>query len=273
MTADRHSGVMTVSTSLPPTLAAVLRGDRSRRPLSDRQVAMGLRADLEDRLFELPRKGSPTSSVLVHTGDVRGSVSGVESLASTIGRLRGALIGQLLRLLVAGHTVDDPFTDALAAWRAATVASPLMELLNQLDAQDRARLATDVTAHAVTLSGRLGTIHPGWRPRTSVAAIQRIGGGFVTLKDRFDLVVGSPNTRQASLVLLDVTTSPLNPQFERVMRYHALVQTLLANVAPLRVVIFSSATNELWSAEVDDELLRRALDELSEVIAKKLESP
>ncbi len=105
-----------------------------------------------------------------------------------------------------------------------------------------------------------------WLPRTSLRAHQRLAGGNVVLRDVIDLMVGSTASEEASVALLDVTTSPLSEGAERVMRYHALVQTLRTSTVPLRTSIFSSATGELWSLDVDEELLQRSvLDVLDSV--------
>jgi hypothetical protein len=68
------------------------------------------------------------------------------------------------------------------------------------------------------------------------------------------------------VVLLDVTTSALDEGAERVMRYHALVQTLRTSIVPLRTSMFSTATGELWSSDVDDEMLTRSLGEVLDLI-------
>jgi hypothetical protein len=46
------------------------------------------------------------------------------------------------------------------------------------------------------------------------------------------------------------------------MRYHALVQTLRSGVVPLRTSAFSTATGELWTLDVDGELLTRSAGEV-----------
>jgi hypothetical protein len=63
-----------------------------------------------------------------------------------------------------------------------------------------------------------------------------------------------------------VTTSALDEGAERVMRYHALVQTLRTSIVPLRTSMFSTATGELWSSDVDDEMLTRSLGEVLDLI-------
>ena len=81
----------------------------------------------------------------------------------------------------------------------------------------------------------------------------------MVLRDVVDLMVGTTTGDVASVALLDVTTSPLGEGGERVMRYHALVQTLRTSTVPLRTSMFSTATGELWSLDVNDELLQRSV--------------
>ena len=80
-------------------------------------------------------------------------------------------------------------------------------------------------------------------------------------------MVGSTVSELASVALFDVTTSPLDAGAERTMRYHALLQTLKTSVVPLRTSIFSSATSELWTSDVDYELLSRSVDEVLAVLS------
>jgi hypothetical protein len=88
----------------------------------------------------------------------------------------------------------------------------------------------------------------------------------VVLRDVVDLMVGTTRSERASVALLDVTTSTLGVGEERAMRYHALVQTLRTGVVPLRTSAFSTATGELWSSDVDDDLLNRSLSDVLDVI-------
>jgi len=249
-----------------PTLTDILRGDRRRRPVADRRIAAGLRAELEDGIFELSREMPRSAELNVRPGDLRTHAG---DATTTHPRLRGALVHELLRLGVSGHRVDDHFAEALAAWKSEH-DDPAA--LDRLDADELARLATEVTAHGVTLERRLDVINPLWRPRTSVAIVQRLGGGCVVARDRIDLVVGTIDSPTASVALFDLTTSPLNSEHERVLRYHALMETLRSQIAPLRVATMSTATGDVWSLDVDRTMLRRAMCELAETIAVKWRS-
>jgi hypothetical protein len=250
-----------------PGIGDVLRGDRRRRPPADRRIAGGLRAELDDAIYELARRHPRTDALTIRPGDVRGVAAGDPS---PYPRLRGALVHELLRLGVAGLRTTDHFADAVAAWRSEHGDAAA---LAHLDADELARLASEVTAHGVTLERRLGEIAPSWRPRTNVAAIQRLAGGAVIARDLIDLVVGTHNADAASIALFDLTTGALSTEHERVLRYHALIETLRSQVAPLRVATLSSLTGDVWSIDVDRGLLRRALDELIATISARWSQP
>ncbi len=230
-----------------PSIAEVLRGDRATRPLADRASAASLRRSLEEELAPTAKSAKPVvvtpRSHKTHSANV-----------SAHARLRGTLIDQLVALHVAGHRVDDAFEDAAEAW-VADAHGELRDAFVNLDPEERAQLATDVVAHGVVLARRLGFLQYGWRPRTSVTAVQQLLSGAVTVRDRFDVVVGSINTVHASVALLDVTTSLLDDETARTLAFHAVVQTLVAGVVPLRVVGFSTASGEVLAHEVDTDFL------------------
>jgi hypothetical protein len=244
----------------------VLRGERDARPIANTTAASGLRAELEDGIFSLlgaTRRDSPLTirASSLHSGTFIEDLTG-----SRLAQVRGLLVTQALRLLSVGLEIDHAFDDALAAWRADVGSNDLTRYVDQLESDELARLATDVTAHCVTLKRSLGPLSSRWLPRTSLRAYQRLAGGDVLLRDVIDLMVGTTTSDQASVALLDVTTSPLGEGAERVLRYHALVQTLRTSTVPLRTSMFSTATGELWSVDVDDELLRRAVGDVLEAL-------
>ena len=109
----------------------------------------------------------------------------------------------------AGVEIDDVCAELLVAWRAEVGHSALTQLVDRLDADELARLSTDLTAHWVTLKRSLGPLSTRWLPRTSLRAYQRLAGGNVVLRDVIDLMVGTTSGDVASVALLDVTTSPL----------------------------------------------------------------
>ncbi|MFI5035543.1 MAG: hypothetical protein ACHQFZ_05000 [Acidimicrobiales bacterium] len=243
----------------PPSVLDALRGDRAARPPLDTAAAARRRAELELGVAEVLGETTPDLPFVITATALGPGAGAVDLLASARGRLRGALVSVLLRLHVVGTAVTSPFDDALAAWCAEGPSPELLARCEALDAEERARLATDVTAHYVTLTRAIGEVPPGWNARTAQRASLRLGGGRVLLRDTVDLVIGSTRTGVASVVLLDVTTAPLGEGAERALRFHALVETLRSSAVPLRSAVLSSATGELWLREVDDELLARAV--------------
>jgi hypothetical protein len=232
-------------------------------------AAAGLRALLEDSLYELLGPDLLERPIIVRASSFRESTPPTEENRSSLARVRGALITQLVRLYSVGLDVDDLFSESLLAWRAEVGTNDDTAYIDQLEADERARLATDVIAHGVTLKRSLGPLSTRWLPRTSLRATQRLAGGNVVLRDVVDLMVGTTTTEEASIALLDVTTSPLGEAHEVVMRFHALVQTLRAGVVPLRTATFSTATGELWSIDVDNELLMRSVGDVIAVVERQ----
>jgi len=249
-----------------PSIVDVLRGDRTKRPPVDTASAAGLRARLEDGIHDIIGPDLLASPLVVRPSSMRQIAHASDLSDSTLGLIRGALVTQLLRLRLVGIVIENPFDDAVAAWRADTGAGALLASFDQLDADDRARLATDVTAHDVTLSRSFAELPLHWMARSCVRASQRLAGGHVVLRDVIDLSIGMTGSDVAAVVLVDVTTSPLGEGAERTLRYHALVETLRTSVVPLRSAAFSSATGELWSRDVDPALLTRSADEVLDVI-------
>jgi hypothetical protein len=251
----------------PVNVMDVLRGERATRPLANATAAAGLRAILEDGIFELLGARLLDQPLTVRASSLRSGPETYDLSLSTLAQVRGILINQALRLMSVGLDVDNAFDEALLAWRGDVGSTDVTRYVDQLDDDERARLATDVAAHCVTLRRSLGPLSNRWLPRTALRAHQRLAGGNVVLRDVIDLMVGTTTSAVASVALLDVTTSPLGEGAERVMRYHALVQTLRTSIAPLRTSIFSTATGELWSIDVDDELLTRSVTDVLGVIS------
>ncbi len=257
----------TVLDSSPQSVVDALRGDRSRRPRKDVTSGSGLRATLNDGIYDIIGARQLTTPVVVRASSLFHHPNTMELSMSSHGRLRGVLISQVLRLMSVGIAIDHVFDDAVAAWRSEVGSNQLLDQLDQLDHDERARLATDLSAHFVALSRALGSIPAGWLPRSGVRASQRLAGGSVMLRDVVDLMIGTTASDDTSVALFDVTTSPLGEGAERSMRFHALVQTLRTSTVPLRTCAFSTATGELWIRDVDYELLSRSVDEVLVAVA------
>ncbi|MCU1364040.1 MAG: hypothetical protein JWM55_1868 [Acidimicrobiaceae bacterium] len=251
----------------PLSVLDVLRGERTSRPPANDMAAPGLRALVEDSIYEVLGPTLRNTPLVVRASSFREATASPATSYSSLARVRGVLINQLLRLLSVGLNVEDAVGESMLAWRAEVGTNDLTDFVDQLSDDERARLATDVTAHGVTLQRSLGSLSSRWMPRTSLRAYQRLAGGNVVLRDVTDLMVGTTTSDEASVALLDVTTSPLGESHERVMRYHALVQTLRTGVVPLRTATFSTATGELWCVDVDEELLVRSVRDVIDVVA------
>lgn len=247
---------MTPGTLAPSDdLVVALRGRASLRPSVDRGLAGGLRAWLDDGVFE--RVGVPAvGSIRVATRDVVGA----PHAGSTGAMLRGALVAQLLSLHVAGCTPEDPFAAAAVALTASGRDDDLARLLAGLDAEDRARLAAEVAAHASILFERLPAVPPRWSPRVGVRHQVPVAGGGVVLRGQIDLTLGEPGGSTACVCLLDVTTSALGARHEDGLTYLALLATLRCGEPPLRVAALSTADGSALVRDVDAAMLAEAVE-------------
>lgn len=227
------------------TILDVLRGDPSARPATDETTPLALRARLESAV-------GPREEALI----VR-APRGEGGLAASAGRLRGILVHELVRLAAAGYDWRNPAVDALAAWRANGPRG-FVEDLKRFEPDERAALRADVEAHAVVLRRTLGSLPPSWMPRSALRSRVALAGGHLLLVDVVDLMAGIVGAH-ASVALVDVTSSPLGADAEDRIAYHALVQTLRTSRVPLASALVSTATGDVLSRFVDDDLLERAI--------------
>lgn len=254
----------------PPVLTAsddlvsALRGTASLRPVVDRGLAGGLRAWLDDGVYE--RLGVPSAgAVHLSTRDV----TGAPGLGGPTSLLRGALVGQLLRLHVAQVACDDPFGAACVALGASGRDDDVVALLDELDGDDRARLAAEVAGHAAVLVDRLPPVPARWSPRLGIRQQVHLAGGGVVLRGLVDLSLGEPGGATACVCLLDVTTSVLEPRHELGLTYLALLETLRSGEPPLRVAALSTADGGALVRDVDAGLLSDAVDAVLRAIAAR----
>ena len=228
------------------TILDVMRTDAQSRAPHDESVASGLRRRIET--WAVARD----ETLVVRAPRAPGPL-----VASSAGRVRGMLVHHLVRLAAAGYDWRDPAFDALAAWRTSAPRE-LVDEVARFDAEEHAQLRADVEAHAVVLRRALGTMAPGWFPRSAVRARVVLASGRLHLVDVIDLMVGLVGP-YASVALVDVTSSPLGPDAEDRVAYHALCQTLRTAHVPLASALVSTATGDVLSRPVDDELLERAV--------------
>lgn len=258
---------MTSCATASLTISEALRGNRHLRPLADTTSALRLHAMLEDGISDNYATRDLNSVLTVRASMLHQPFLTTNLSYSPLARIRGLLVNVLLRLLSVGVTIKDPFHDAVTAWRADGRDSELVRRYEQFDDDERARLATDVAAHCTTLTRALGEVPGGWMPRSAVRVSQRLGDGRVILRDVIDLMVGTTSAT-ASVALFDVSTSPLNDGSEKIVRYHALVQALRSSIVPLRTSIFSTATGELRTFDVDYEFLAQSVHEVLAVVGE-----
>ena len=263
VTAAAHTARVTLLAPGTDDLLAALRGTPALRPAVDRGQAGGLRALLEDGLFE--RLGGAGSPVRITTA----TIAGAAPVASSTAPIRGALVAQLVRLRLAGVAVADAFDDASCALAASGRDEHLVALICDLDADEHARLGAEVMAHDAVLRRRLGAIPARWTPRCGLRQVISLAGGRVELRGFVDAALGAPGSPRASVCLLEVTTSSLEPRHDDVLSYLALLETLRTGEAPLRAAALSTGDDRFVVRDATPELLFGAAMSLLDLIERR----
>jgi len=263
VTRAQHTASVTHETLPGTDLLGALRGTPALRPSVDRGLAGGLRAWLEDGLFE--RRGPVGSAVVRVTPSL---LRAAPATAALTARLRGVLLVQLLRLLVAGYRSEAPFEDASVALGASGRDDELVTVLYELDADERSRLVAEVGAHYAVLVATLPSLPARWSPRCGVRSAISLAGGTVVLSGEVDLALGAAGGSRACVCLVDLTTSALGSSTETTLAYLALLETLRTGEQPFRVAAMSTADATTLVRDVTPELLSDAVNLVLDAIPR-----
>ena len=246
---------------------ALLRGDAAARPRFDPGLAGGLRAWLEDAAYDVvaargehaaplflgPRQLLGSHDELGDHGYDRGA--GAARGGPTEGLALTRLVHSLLRQLVHTGEIQEPLADALDALRANGNETEAREI-ESLPAAARTVLSETLAIHARNLSGLVPRFAPGWMPRTNDRVAIPLAGGRIVLHGIFDLVVGLPQQRTASLCALGLSTSGPWAVARRSLHYLSLLETLRTGTPPFRLALLESASGRYGVEDVREEHLR-----------------
>ncbi len=280
---------------------ALLRGDAAARPSFDPGLAGGLRAWLEDAAYDVvaargehaaplflgPRQLLGTHDELgddgcgdglgygwsdgVAGGD--GDGGGGDGAGDT-GRARrsdrlilSGLVRSLLRQLLHTGEIQDPLADALDALRANGNEAAVREI-ESLPGTARAALSETLAVHARNLTALVPRFAPGWMPRTNDRVAIPLAGGRIVLHGIFDLVVGLPQQRTASLCALGLSTSGPWAVARRSLHYLSLLETLRTGTPPFRLALLESASGRYGVEDVREEHLRALASHIAAWLAQ-----
>ncbi len=248
---------------------ALLRGDTAARPRFDPGLAGGLRAWLEDAAYDVvAARGEHAPALFLGPRQLLGSYEeqGDERTA-TDRLLLSRLVHTLLRQLVHTGEIHDPLADALDALRAAGDADEVRRI-ESLPAAARLNLAETLALHARNLSGLVPRFAPGWMPRTNDRVAIPLAGGRIVLHGMFDLVVGLPRPRTASLCALGLSTGGPWAVARRSLHYLSLLETLRSGTPPFRLALLESASGRYRVEDVREEHLRAIASHIAAWLAQ-----
>lgn len=245
-------------------MLGTLRGEPCLRRRVDPSLSGGLREWLEDALAasarSLPDGATPlfvTRRLLrdsLREGSEEGRHDGDHAALA-----RGALVHALFRQMVTAGPLD---TDAMASGLGALRVGGLgpAARIGQLPENVRRRVAEEVTSHARVMSTKLAPVPPRWLPRTHDRVAFPLAGGRIVLASRLDLVLGPPPDDRASVCVVRVRTGPRYPWDVVERRFDTLLETLRSGAPPFRTGTLYSATGELDTEDVSDDMLRSAIN-------------
>jgi hypothetical protein len=276
---------------------ALLRGDAAARPSFDPGLAGGLRAWLEDAAYDVvvargehaaplflgPRQLLGTHDELGDDGCGYGlgygwsdGVAGDDGDGEGGGPIRSGrsdrlilsgLVHFLLRQLVHSGEIQDPLVDALDGLRANGNEAEVREI-ESLPATARTALAETLAVHARNLTALVPRFAPGWMPRTNDRVAIPLAGGRIVLHGIFDLVVGLPQQRTASLCALGLSTSGPWAVARRSLHYLSLLETLRTGTPPFRLALLESASGRYGVEDVREEHLRALASHIAAWLAQ-----
>jgi hypothetical protein len=273
---------------------ALLRGDAAARPRFDPGLAGGLRAWLEDAAYDVvatrgehaaPLFLGPRQLLGSHDefgGDNKGGDwggdwdadgrgdTGTGGLTDRLALSR--LVHMLLRQLVHTGEIGDPLADALDALRASGDVAGAREI-ESLPAPARAALAETLALHARNLTGLVPRFAPGWMPRTNDRVAIPLAGGRIVLHGVFDLVVGLPQPRTASVCAVGLSTSGPWATARRSLHYLSLLETLRTGAPPFRLALLESASGRYGVEDVREEHLRALASHIAAWLAQAAATP
>ena len=245
-----------------------LRGDGLPRPVIDPGLAGGLRDWLEDGLVEsvaaLPvgtevvrvNKESLNQVLLCEAHLVAGRSA---PRVGTVELARGTMVDALFRQWVTTGIIDEPWTDALAAFEADGDRDGVIAFVSALPGANQRRLRAEVAEHAAHITERWPVPSPSWLPRTQERLEVPLCGGRVVLAGVVDLVLGSPAQDRASVCLVELKSGARRIEHRPDLHFYALLEALRSGAPPFRIATYYSGTGELDAEPVGEDTLVGAL--------------
>jgi hypothetical protein len=251
---------------------ALLRGDTATRPRFDPGLAGGLRAWLEDAAYDVvAARGEHAPPLFLGPRQLLGSHGERQDDSSGGGATDrpdlARLVHTLLRQLVHTGEIHDPLADALDGLRASGDEAEARQV-ESLAPAARTALAETLALHARNLGALVPRFAPGWMPRTNDRAAIPLAGGRIVLHGMFDLVVGLPQPRTASLCALGLSTGGPWAVARRSLHYLSLLETLRSGTPPFRLALLESASGRYGVEDVREEHLRAIASHIAAWLAQ-----
>lgn len=255
---------------MTPTQERVLNevmGRGGERPNFEADLALRLRADLEERLTPVAETMGDDQLVVhksalarVHTCEghhVAEEQAGFSwSPAAAVG-------------VVAHKAIELSVSLALPDGLAALVDVALERLAADPDRgpgawlaaaseTDRAEVRAGAMDRALKFEDEFPPVKRSWRPRLESTLRASLCGGRIVVRGRVDLALGQAHGTTAGVLIVDFKTGKPCRSHTDDLRFYALLETLRAGVPPFRVASWYLDSGQCHHEDVDEELLQAA---------------
>lgn len=264
-----------------------LRGVGGDRPVFPADLAVRLRARLEEALTDVPGRIAAVlgdePQLVVRKRDLE-QVHQCERLhMADVGTFqwsplaaRGSVVHKALELSM-GMAVPLPpgeLVDA-AIDRLADLERGVAAFLATADAVEQAELRVAATDMVSKFADEFPPLKKGWRPRVESGLSTQLCEGRVVLKGKVDLALGRADGTTAGVLIVDFKTGSPVPAHVDDLRFYALLETLRVGVPPFRVASWYLGSGQCHAEDVTEELLlasaRRVVDGVRALVELRVE--
>lgn len=158
-----------------------------------------------------------------------------------------------------GNSIADNVRQALIGAQAADVK--LARWWEDATVSAQSDVLTQATSRVTTFCDDWPPLEAAWSPRFEEPVSARVGR--LTLSSRADLVLGRPRADlRQTLLLVDLKSGNLNDEHLSEAQFYALIATLRHRVAPWRSTVYSLASGDFTSPDVDEDSLFAVADKV-----------
>ena len=262
--------------TLTPTQTRVLSdlmGLGQARPTFDRDLALGLRDDMETALADLAdalgdQQLGVTKRALsqVHACERHAMAEEAVPFEWSVTTAVGAVAHKAIELSATLRTAPPPehLVDVALDRLSADLDRGPGRWLAGADPVDVAELRGAALDRVLKFADEFPPVKLSWRPRLESSLSTSLCADRIWLRGKVDLALGRPTGTTAGVLIVDFKTGRPGRACADDLRFYALLETLRTGVPPFRVASWYLDSGRFHAEDVTEDLLagaaRRAVD-------------